>query len=59
MTNMIDDLRDRILARIAVAKERIVEGADAGQELAAAQQEIARWCDQVSGDVRAMAESMW
>ncbi len=59
MTNMIDDLRDRILLRIALAKDRITAGADPEKELAAAQQEIAAWCDQVSDDVRAMAESMW
>lgn len=59
MTNMVDDLRDRIVARITVAKDRITAGADPGQELAEAQREIAGWCDQASGDVRAMAESMW
>jgi len=59
MTNMIDALRDRIIARIGTAKERITAGADAEQNLAEAQKEIAAWCDHVSGDVRAMAESMW
>lgn len=59
MTNLIDDLRDRILARITVARQRIAAGADPERELAETQQEIAAWCDQVSGDVRAMTEAMW
>jgi hypothetical protein len=41
MTNMIDVLRDRIVARIGTAKERIAAGADAKQELYEARQEIA------------------
>lgn len=59
MTNMIDDLRDRILARITLAKERIAAGADPGRELAEAQREIAVWCDKAADDVRSMVESMW
>jgi hypothetical protein len=59
MTNMIDVLRDRIVACIGTVKGRIAAGADAEQGLIKAQQEISAWCDQVSDDVRAMAESMW
>jgi hypothetical protein len=59
MPTIVDDLRNRIIARIDRAQDRIAGGADMEQELREAKKDISLWCDQVSDDFRAIVESMW